>query len=143
MSGLKALSLIAAPIQVARDPKLVRREKLLAQLDQQLSLARDEEFMVRTKRWIRQDDGSKVLTERVKRVNRWWRDDGKGGCFMVLRYGNKLVELAPGKTAVAVGSKDKLESVIVTVMNAVRDGELDGAIGILQGRLGRKKSQAA
>lgn len=143
MSGLKALSLIAAPIQVARDPKLVRREKLLAQLDQQLSLARDEEFMVRTKRWIRQDDGSKVLTERVKRVNRWWRDDGKGSCFMVLRYGNKLVELAPGKTAVAVGSKDKLESVIVTVMNAVRDGELDGAIGILQGRLGRKKSQAA
>lgn len=143
MSGLKALSLIAAPIQVARDPKLLRREKLLAQLDQQLSLARDEEFMVRTKRWIRQDDGSKVLTERVKRVNRWWRDDGKGGCFMVLRYGNKLVELAPGKTAVAVGSKDKLESVIVTVMNAVRDGELDGAIGILQGRLGRKKSQAA
>jgi len=143
MSGLKALSLIAAPIQVARDPKLVRREKLLAQLDQQLSLARDEEFVVRTKRWIRQDDGSKVLTERVKRVNRWWRDDGKGGCFMVLRYGNKLVELAPGKTAVAVGSKDKLESVIVTVMNAVRDGELDGAIGILQGRLGRKKSQAA
>ena len=143
MSGLKALSLIAAPIQVARDPKLVRREKLLAQLDQQLSLARDEEFMVRTKRWIRQDDGSKVLTERVKRVNRWWRDDGKGGCFMVLRYGNKLVELAPGKTAVAVGSKDQLESVIVTVMNAVRDGELDGAIGILQGRLGRKKSQAA
>ena len=143
MSGLKALSLIAAPIQVARDPKLVRREKLLAQLDQQLSLARDDEFMVRTKRWIRQDDGSKVLTERVKRVNRWWRDDGKGGCFMVLRYGNKLVELAPGKTAVAVGSKDKLESVIVTVMNAVRDGELDGAIGILQGRLVRKKSQAA
>jgi len=143
MSGLKALSLIAAPIQVARDPKLVRREKLLAQLDQQLSLAQDEEFVVRTKRWIRQDDGSKVLTERVKRVNRWWRDDGKGGCFMVLRYGNKLVELAPGKTAVAVGSKDKLESVIVTVMNAVRDGELDGAIGILQGRLGRKKSQAA
>ncbi len=143
MSGLKALSLIAAPIQVARDPKLVRREKLLAQLDQQLSLARDEEFMVRTKRWIRQDDGSKVLTERVKRVNRWWRDDGKGGCFMVLRYGNKLVELAPGKTAVAVGSKDQLESVIVTVMNAVREGELDGAIGILQGRLGRKKSQAA
>lgn len=143
MSGLKALSLIAAPIQVARDPKLVRREKLLAQLDQQLSLARDEEFMVRTKRWIRQDDGSKVLTERVKRVNRWWRDDGKGGCFMVLRYGNKLVELAPGKTAVAVGSKDKLESVIVTVMNAVRDGELDGAMSVLQGRLGRKKSQAA
>lgn len=143
MSGLKALSLIAAPIQVARDPKLVRREKLLAQLDQQLSLARDEEFVVRTKRWIRQDDGSKVLTERMKRVNRWWRDDGKGGCFMVLRYGNKLVELAPGKTAVAVGSKDQLESVIVTVMNAVREGELDGAIGILQGRLGRKKSQAA
>jgi hypothetical protein len=143
MSGLKALSLIAAPIQVARDPKLVRREKLLAQLDQQLSLARDEEFVVRTKRWIRQDDGSKVLTERVKRVNRWWRDDGKGGCFMVLRYGNKLVELAPGKTAVAVGSKDKLESVIVTVMNAVSDGELDGAISVLQGRLGRKKSQAA
>ena len=143
MSGLKALSLIAAPIQVAHDPKLVRREKLLAQLDQQLSLARDEEFVVRTKRWIRQDDGSKVLTERVKRVNRWWRDDGKGGCFMVLRYGNKLVELAPGKTAVAVGSKDKLESVIVTVMNAVRDGELAGAISVLQGRLGRKKSQAA
>jgi hypothetical protein len=141
MSALKALNLTALPKSIARDPKLVRREKLLAQLDQQLSLARDDQFVVRTKRWIKQDDGSKALMERVKRVNRWWRDDGKGGYFFVVRYGNKMVELAPGKRAVAVGSKDKLESVIVTVMDAVREGELDDAIGILQGSLDKKKSK--
>lgn len=143
MSGLKALSLMVAPKQVASDPKLVRREKLLAQLEQQLALARDDKFVVRTKRWIKQDDGSKALTERVKRVNRWWRDDGRGGCFLVVRYGNKMIELAPGKTAVAVGGKDKLEGVIVTVMDAVREGELDAAISVLQGRVVRKKSKTA
>lgn len=142
MAGLRALNLMAAPKLTASDPKLVRRAKLLAQLVQQLELARDEKFVVRTKRWIKQDDGSRVLTERLKRVSRWWRDDGKGGCYLVVRYGNKLVELAPGKTAVGVGSKDQLEGVILTVMDAVRDGELDAAIMTLQGRVGRKKSGA-
>lgn len=142
MSALKALNLMAMPKSVASDPKLVRREKLISQLEQQLALARDDKFEVRTKRWIKQEDGSKALTERAKRVNRWWRNDGKGGYYMVVRYGNKIVELAPGKTAIAVGGKDQLEGVIGAVMNAVREGELDTAISAIQAQVGRKKPNA-
>lgn len=142
MSALKALNLVAIPKSVASDPKLVRRAKLISQLEQQLALARDDKFEVRTKRWVKQDDGSKALTERVKRVNRWWRDDGEGGCYLVVRYGNKMVELAPGKTAIAVAAKDQLETVIVAVMDAVRGGELDTAISSIQGQVGRKKPVA-
>lgn len=142
MSALKALNLVVIPKSVAGDPKLVRREKLISQLEQQLALARDDKFEIRTKRWVKQDDGSKALTERVKRVNRWWRDDEKGGCYLVVRYGNKMVQLAPGKTAIAIAAKDQLEAVIVAVMDAVRGGELDAAISAIQGQVGRKKPVA-
>lgn len=134
MTGFKSLNLIAAPKRAASDPTLVRREKLIMQLEQQLELTRNDQFVLKTKRWIKQDDGSKMLTERVKRVNRWWFDDSKGNCYLVVRYGNKLVELAPGKTAISVGNKSQVGGVLETVIAAVRGGELDSALSALQGR---------
>jgi hypothetical protein len=128
MSALKALNLVAVPKHAANDPKQARRNKLLAQLEQQRELARDENYVVRRQRWAKQADGSKQLVEHAKRVKRWWRMDGSGSIYMVVRYGNKLLELDKGKAAIAVGAKDNLVTVLDAVITAVRDGTLDAAI---------------
>ena len=128
MSMLKSLQLVTAPKSYASDPKLARRHKFITQLEQQLELARDENYVVRRQRLVKQADGSKQLVEQPKRVKRWWRTDAAGNCFFILRYGNKLVSIADGKSAVAVGERAKLAAVIETVIAAARDGELDAAI---------------
>lgn len=60
-------------------------------------------------------------------MKRWWRTDAAGNCFFILRYGNKLVPIADGKSAIAVGERSNLAKVIETVIAAARDGELDAA----------------
>ena len=128
MSALKALNLVAVPKHASNDPKQARRNKLLAQLEQQRELARDENYVVRRQRWAKQADGSKQLVEHAKRVKRWWRMDGSGSIYMVVRYGNKLLELDKGKVAIAVGAKDNLVAVLDAVILAVSEGTLDAAI---------------
>lgn len=128
MSVLKSLQFVTVPKSFGNDPKLARRSKFIVQLEQQLALANDENYVVRRQRWIKQEDGSKQLVEAPKRVKRWWRTDAAGSCFFILRYGNKLVPIADGKSAVAVGERANLAKVIETVIAAVRDGELDAAI---------------
>ena len=128
MSMLKTLQFVNAPKSYNSDPRLARRHKFVTQLEQQLELARDENYVVRRQRWVKQADGAKQLVEAPKRVKRWWRTDPTGNCFFILRYGNKLVAIAEGKSAIAVGERAKLPSVIETVLAAARDGELDAAI---------------
>jgi len=128
MSVLKSLQFVSVPKSFSNDPKLARRTKFIAQLEQQLALAMDENYVVRRQRWVKQADGSKQLVEQPKRVKRWWRTDAAGNCFFILRYGIKLVPIADGKSAVAVGERTNLAKVIETVISAARDGELDAAI---------------
>lgn len=128
MSALKGLHFVAVPKTAASDPKLARRLKFLAQLEQQHELAKDESYVVRRQRWRKQEDGSKQLVEHAKRVKRWWRTDASGNCYLILRYGNKVIAPSPDKGAIAVGSRDKLADIIEAVIAAARDGELDSAI---------------
>jgi len=79
------------PKNSAAHPKLARRNKLILQLMQQRALAKDETYTVKRQKWVKQEDGSKQLVESPKRVKRWWRMDGAGGCFLTLRYGNKII----------------------------------------------------
>ena len=127
MSKLKSLQFVSVPKSFSADPTLARRSKFLAQLEQQLELAKDENYVVRRQRWVKQQDGSKQLVEQPKRVKRWWRTDAAGNCFFILRYGNKLVPIADGKSAVAVGERSNLAAVIEMVIAATREGELDQA----------------
>ena len=128
MSVLKSLQFVSIPKSFSNDPMLGRRHKLVTQLEQQLALAIDENYVVRRQRWIKQEVGSKKLVELPKRVKRWWRTDAAGKCFFTLRYGNKLVPIADGKSAIAVGERLNLAKVVETVITAARGGELDAAI---------------
>ncbi len=127
MSKLKSLQFVSVPKSFSADPTLARRNKFLTQLEQQLALAQNENYVVHRQRWVKQQDGSKQLVESPKRVKRWWRTDAAGNCFFILRYGNKLVPIADGKSAIAVGERSNLAAVIEMVIAAAKDGELDSA----------------
>ena len=58
--------------------------------------------------------------------------DAQGNCFLVLRYGNRVITLNAGRTAIAVGAKSKLVSVIDTVITATKAGEMDAMLAAAQ-----------
>ena len=59
-----------------------------------------------------------------KRLKTWfWAADG-GKVFVMLRYCNKAMELAKGKTAVET-TAGELSGVLATLKKAVEAGELD------------------
>lgn len=128
MSVLKSLQFVSVPKPNSSDPRIARRQKFLVQLERQLELAKDENFVICNQRWVKQADGSKQLVEAPRRVKRWWHIDAAGSCFLILRYGNKLISIAEGKAAIAVGDRAKLAGVLEVVIAATRDGELDVAI---------------
>ena len=59
MSHLKSLTLTVAPHQIERNPKLVRRQRLIERLEEQQKLAADPTFTVLVRRWIKDLDGVK------------------------------------------------------------------------------------
>ena len=128
MSHLKSLTFTVSPQQIARNPKLIRRQKLVDRLEDQLRLAKDPSYAPVIRRWKRSEDGPKVPVDLHRQVRPWWRADGAGNLVLVLRSGLKTLELEKGKPAVVVGSRDKLQSVLETLIAAVRAGELDSAL---------------
>ena len=85
----------------------------------------DPNFVRTVKRWERKDGGEKVLVEKSLRTSKWWQPDQSGGYVMTVKIGSKRIEFEKGKAAIAVGSLDKLPSVIEALIKAVRAGELD------------------
>ena len=48
--------------------------------------------------------------------------------FLEIRYANKALELAKGKTAIVIPTKDKIVSTIELAIQAVEEKELDSSI---------------
>ena len=63
----------------------------------------------------------KVVLNYIKR----WYFDFNGTVYLEIRYGNRPLELAKGKSAVEVGEKEKLPEIIDTIIAATKAGELD------------------
>ena len=59
--------------------------------------------------------------------------------FLEIRYANKALELAEGKTAIAIQSKDKIVGTIEKVIEAVIGKELDLAISKAVSKRNAKK----
>jgi hypothetical protein len=115
---LKGLSFVALP-KVENDPVMIRRKEVVARLELQKALAADPQH-VRT---------VKVKgVEKTSKIQPMWRPMPDGSFCFVLRVGFKPIEFAPGKSAIAVPSLDKLPGIIDTLIGAVRDGSLDDKI---------------
>jgi hypothetical protein len=141
LSILTALAFVPLPRKTMADPVIQRRNTFIKQLEQQRELAREQGFEPTKRKWVVTADGTKQLVTVPKRVKRWWRMDAQGNCFLVLRYGNKVITLSAGRAAIAVGPKSKLVQVIDTVITATKAGELDAVLAAAQATF-RKDKQA-
>ena len=126
---LSKLNLAVKPVKGSVDPVTNRRNKLLARLAEQRALATadraGETFEATKDKWI--DDpvtGVKKKVRVPKRIKRWFFNFN-GTQFLEVRYGNKPLELAKGKSAIEVGDLVQVPVVIDAVVEAVNTGELD------------------
>ncbi len=65
-----------------------------------------------------------------------------GSFALFVRSGLKPIEFEKGKAAIAVPSRDKLPSVIDTLITAVRDGELDEQLALVAKQASSKRRAA-
>ena len=132
MSFIKTLTLTVVPRNNVVSPEKHRRSKLVAHLQEQLSMAKaDAEgttFAVKKRRWELTEDGKKFLTEVDKRLKKWWVVNNDGSIVLGVRWGSKLMELDKGKTGIAVDSIKTLIDVLEKLIVAVDAGELDTSI---------------
>ena len=131
MSILNSLKLVAAKQQCVMDPVQQRRAKLVTKLDEQIALAQaraeGKDYAPTRATRVTDAEGNVTTVQAPKRVKAWtWAIEGGRVCVAV-RYGNRVIELAKGKTAVEVAAGD-----VVGVLGKLRDaaaaGELDAGM---------------
>jgi hypothetical protein len=113
----------------------VARAKFLTSLSAQMKcveahLAGETEFAITKKRYMKQGDGKRVLTDKAVKVKPWWFAEGNT-FFISPRYANKTLELVKGKPSILCGNK---LAGVLTVLKSLRDaasnGELDKVLEV-------------
>ena len=133
MNSISKLKLVTSKRVRALSPVVIRRNKLVAKVNEQLELVSaqiDGRTYAPTKRKtiVNSDTGERRSVETFKRLREWfWRTDA-GKYNLSVKYGSKTIELAKGKNAIEVGSRDELAQALSVIRQAVVDGELDDAI---------------
>jgi hypothetical protein len=69
------------------------------------------------------------------RVKPWWFVTDAGKLAISVRYGSRVLELAPKKYAVEVASERELVKTLDAIKTAVAMGELDAQIELASGLL--------
>ena len=123
MPVLKSLSFIPLP-KAGNDPVQLRRGKFVTKLEEQKLLLKDPNHIRTTQRWVKVD-GERQAVTRQQAVRPWWKTDPSGQVVMSIKFGARPIEFEKGKAGIVVPSKDKLPTVIDTLIAAVRAGELD------------------
>ena len=123
MPVLKSLSFTALP-KNGNDPVQFRRGKFIAKLEEQKLLLKDPNHVRTVQRWTKVN-GERQATTKQQAVRPWWKTDPSGQVVMSIKFGAKPVEFEKGKAGIVVGAKEKLPTVIDTLIAAVKAGELD------------------
>ena len=123
MPVLKSLSFTALP-KSANDPVQQRRTKYIAKLEEQKLLLNDPNHVRTVQRWTKVN-GERQATTKQQAVRPWWKTDPSGQIVMSIKFGAKPIEFEKGKAGIVVPSKDRLPTVIDTLIAAVKAGELD------------------
>lgn len=147
MSVIKELNLVTIPKASATDPKVARRAKLIAHLEEQRAIACAElegkTHAVKKKRWELTETGDKNLVEVDKRLKRWWTQVPDGSLVLALRWGSKTMEFEKGKTGIAVDNLKGLVATLDKLIKAAAAGEFDAMIAALNQQRGLPKKKAA
>lgn len=105
--------------------KEYRREKLIANIEEQIELAnlalQDKPLELYRKRG---HDLKKV------RPRIWWKTEPDGHVFTQIRYNKIALNISGQGTSIEVGSLKKLPAIFRTVIKAINAGELDQSIEV-------------
>lgn len=130
MATLSTLKLSAAIKPTHLPAVQLRRNKLAKRLWEQTELAKAEQegrvfSPTKFKSLIDKETGARRNIETSKRIKPWWFTTESGKTAVGVRYGSRLLELAKGKYAVELNSRNDLVATLDTIKNAVLSGELD------------------
>ena len=130
---LSSLKIVQAKRQSAIDPLMLRRNKLLRKLEDQINaakaLSKGESFLVKRVRNITDKQTSEIRAVEVSRkIRQWWFVADSGKVVIQLKYGSKVIDIAKGKNSVEVSNGAELIAVLETLKSACELGELDQQI---------------
>lgn len=133
MTALSSLKLTAAQKPTNQPQVVVRRNKMIERIVEQIELATayangTTHQFTKMRTFTDKETGVRKQLETSKRVKAWWFTSENGKLALAVRYGAKVLELAKGKHAIEIATIADLVPTLEVVRQAVADGELDGAI---------------
>ena len=132
MTFIAKLKLVASKRERNLSPIVVRRNKLVSKIEEQLQLATAQKegrlYAPKRIKNVTNDAGERVAIETTKRVKEWFWTTPANKINLSVRYGSKTLELAKGKNAIELGTQDELIETLALLQQVVIGGELDEAI---------------
>jgi hypothetical protein len=98
-SPIKAI--LSYPGKPSSDPSIIKRERMIARLEDQKKLLADPGFVRTVKRWERKERWGEGAVKPL-RTSKWWQPDQRR-YVMTVKVGSKRIEFEKGKAAIAVG----------------------------------------
>lgn len=137
MGALDNLKFATVKRSATLSPVVARRNKLLKKLFEQEAIAQavlnGTPYAATKLKTVKDLDGNSRVVEVNKRVRNWSYTGDDGKLYLVVRYGNKMIEFAKGKQAIEVGDTAGLLKTLSIIKTAVSEGELDTQISNLVG----------
>ncbi len=132
MATLASLKLVAAKKPSNLSSAVLRRNKLLAKLEEQIHLAtahnKGDTYAPMQIKSVTNAAGERVQITQPKKIKPWWFVSDSGKVCIAIRYGAKVIDLAKGKTAIEVNNPAALIESLDAVKAAVQNGELDAQL---------------
>jgi len=136
MSTLNELKLVVSKKQLHTSPIIIRRNKLINKLHEQLELCEAQRegktyAPIRLKTYVNKTSGERITAEVPKRVKEWfWVSNENNQINLSVKYGAKTLTLNKKSKANAIelASGDELVATLKALKIAVANGELDEAI---------------
>jgi hypothetical protein len=129
MGALEKLKLVALAPKRKKSATDERRDKMVAQLTEQLKLVEaalgGAPYVRKKTVWETDAEGNRKRVEADTRVRQWWQEQENGAVQFAVRYGSKPLEMRTGLAAVEVAKLAELPAIIKTLLTAVQQGELD------------------
>ena len=134
MSTLTALKLVVGKRNATVAPIVVRRNKLISKLHEQIELCEAQRNGAtyapkRLRSYTDKQSGERVTVEVAKRVREWFWVSDSGKINLAVKYGAKTLSLnKKGANAIELASGDELIATLKTLKICVANGEFDDAI---------------
>lgn len=136
MSTLNGLKLVVSKKQLHASPIVIRRNKLINKLHEQIELCEAQRegktyAPIRLKTYVNKTSGERITAEVPKRVKEWfWVSNENNKINLSVKYGAKTLVLnkKTKANAIELASGDELITTLKALKVAVANGELDDAI---------------